>query len=521
MAAFNRRHFLKAGLAGAALAFPMIGRANGPVWGDVPASVWPGTPPDIKILEIHLLGGTAPFESFYFRPAAGVRTRGFDSEITALNWNAACPGTPSGLVSQPFANDSNGKPVSLGPFAKPFWPTHISSRMRVLVLAHDLMPHEAAIPYVTTGSRLGRPTQASTGTAVQHRYLALDQDAMNPVRVAPYSYGLLPQNTLEDALLFQMMGSIGMHGGSAKPLVLRIGTQFATFLAQLNRPGMTADDNTLLDQLRAEYRDWLRFQGSSAPEALIRDKAFRDYDISVSNLFNGPALSTLLGGLPSTIPSDANCASETATFTPHANPTRTAIQAAVNLLTRASSERPRYVQVIDAGISSNFRLPYDVHNFAHATDTGSNLWNTLSTLAGLIRDPSNPTPTDSTKLDLTDTMIVINTEFGRTPYKSIGSVPDATSEGRDHWPSAFASVLIGGPITSHGVVGSISDAPDTGGVADISYTPTDMRAALLLAMNINPFENENFAQGSLSAPFATAMDHTAAMIQLRTTILGI
>lgn len=521
MSTFTRRRFLQAGIAGTAFAVPMIGRAGGPVWGDVPPGIWPGTPPDIKILEIHLLGGTAPFESFYFRPAAGVRTRGFDAEITALNWNAACPGTPSGIASQPFANDSNGKPVSLGPFAKPFWPSHISNRMRVIVLAHDLMPHEAAIPFVTTGLRLGRPNQASTGSAVQHRYIALDEDAGNPVRVAPYSYGLLPQNTFYDSLLFQMMGSIGMHGGSAKPLVLRIGAQFATFLAQLNRPGMTANDNAMLDQLRAQYRDWLRFHALTTPENLIRDKAFRDYDIAVSNLFNGPSLSTLLGGLPSTIQTNASCASETAVFASDTNPTRAAIEVAVNLLTRPAAERPRYVHVVDSGINHRGGLPYDVHNIAHATDTGSNLWNTLTTLAGLIRDPANPTPQDPSKLDLDNTMIVLNTEFGRTPFKSNGNSPDAGSKGRDHWPSAFASVLIGGPITTKGVVGSISDAANLGGVADISYTPTDMRAALLLAMNINPFMTENFAQGSLSAPFAGAADHTAAMTQLRQTILGI
>jgi hypothetical protein len=202
------------------------------------------------------------------------------------------------------------------------------------------------------------------------------------------------------------------------------------------------------------------------------------------------------------------------------NPTRTALEAAVNLLTRPAAERPRYVHVVDAGIN-RFGLPYDVHDFAHATDTGSNLWETLTTLASFIKDPANPTAQDAVKLDLNDTMIVINTEFGRTPFKSSGNAVSAGSKGRDHWPSAFTSVLIGGPITTKAVVGSISDAANTGGVADKSYTPTDMRAALMLAMNINPFMNENFAQGSLSEPFASAASHNAAMELLRQIILGI
>ncbi len=85
MSSTTRRKFLKSVAAGSAVLsapfyFPNIVRAAGPVWGDVPSGVW-ATPPDIKILEVHLLGGMAPFESFYYRPAAGVRTRGFDSEI--------------------------------------------------------------------------------------------------------------------------------------------------------------------------------------------------------------------------------------------------------------------------------------------------------------------------------------------------------------------------------------------------------------------------------------------------------
>src|SRR5262245_11133742 len=71
----TRREFLKSVAAGsvvtgASLCCPNIVRAVG-VWGDVPSGVW-ATPPDIKILEVHLLGGMAPFESFYFRPVAGL-----------------------------------------------------------------------------------------------------------------------------------------------------------------------------------------------------------------------------------------------------------------------------------------------------------------------------------------------------------------------------------------------------------------------------------------------------------------
>lgn len=500
------------------LGFPSIVSAA-PVWGEVPPLVW-ASPPNTKILEIHLLGGMAPFESFYFRDVLGKRTRGFDTEIAALPWNGACPNTPTGIATQSFTNDSNGKAIRLGPFAKPLWPTHIASRMRVIVQSHDLMPHEAAIPYVMTGLRLGRSTQASLGCAIQHRQRVIDAAAGLPSRTFPYAYGLLPQAASLNELLFSTMGRLGAHPGYAKPLVLRIGPLFATFLAQLGRSNSSTNGDALLDQLRAQYRDKLRFHGLPDPLQLTRSAGFQNYDVAVANLLLASSLSTFLGALPSAIPNSASCASETSVFENNPNPTRTSLEAAVRLLTRPAAEAARYVHVVDSGLT-RAGLPYDVHAAGHATDTGSNLWNTLSNLARLIRNPANPTPDDANKLDLTTTMIHITTDFGRTPFKSLGDIPTSVSLGRDHWPQAFCSVLIGGPITTAGVVGSISDAADTGAIADISYTPTDVRAAMLVAMNIDPFEPENYALGQLSSVFSTAPNHTEAMIRLRQTILGV
>jgi hypothetical protein len=523
MTHLTRRELLRSATgaiaASSVVGFPAIVRAAGPVWGEVPAGVW-ATPPDLRILEIHLMGGMAPFESFYFRPDPGPQTRGFDVEIATLPWNAACPGTPapgSPLVTQLHGNDSNMSPVHLGPLAKPLWPSHLSSRMRVIVQSHDLMPHEAAIPYVMTGLRLGRSNQASLGSAIQHRYRALDADAGLPVRPEPYCYGLLPQQAGLNNLLFSMMGALGTHPGSAKPLVLRLGPTFGTFLAQLNRANSSSEADALLDQLRGQYRDRLRFQGSTSASALTRSRGFEDYDVAVSNLFRASSISTFLGALPSTIANSASCASESGTFENNPNVTRTALEAAVHLLTRPASQRARYVHVVDSGLTRQDGFPYDVHDAGNATDTGSNLWNTLSKLASLVRDPANPSPTDASKLDLDNTMIHITTEFGRTPFKSSGNSVNPASLGRDHWPAAFCSVLIGGPVVGPKVVGAISDA---GAVATTSYSPTDTRAAMLVAMGIDPFAPENYALGQLSAEFSNPpRTHLAAMTRLRDRIL--
>jgi hypothetical protein len=521
----RRRNFLKtAGLATAAVGLGSFwSRSANATWGDVPATVW-SAPPDIKVLEIHLLGGVAPFESFYYRPPAGLRTRGFDTEITNLVWNGVCANTPVGLQADgpaPFANDSNKKEILLGPFAKPLWRPDIRDHMRVVVLSHDLLPHEAAIPFVLTGLRLGNPNQASLGAAIAQRYQTLAP------RSLPYAYGLLSDTAGGGGinnLLTSTMGSFGRHPGSARPLVLKIGPGFANFINQLVRPNMSGEKDSLLDQYRAQYRDWLRYHGTGAP---TRSPAFRDYDTSVGALLQASTLSTFLSSISTAIASNSECAREpTQTFDTRPNPTKTALQAAVYLLTRPAAERARYVCVIDGGIEPRGGLPYDVHLAGHPGDTGSNLWNVFDTLASLINNPASPP--DPNKLNLSDTLIIITTEFGRTPCKSLpgplplGTTCDPGSMGRDHWPQAFVNVLIGGPITTRGVVGSISDAPELGAVADISYTPTDVHAAALVAAGINPFESETYALGQLSASLTgPTLTNEQTMINLRQTILGV
>jgi hypothetical protein len=521
MKSMTRRDFLGAAAAtaaGLALAgWPRRAHAS-PAWGDLPPGTWT-TPPDLKVLQIHLLGGVAPFESFYYQDSIGRRTRGFDTEITDLVWNTGCGSTPTGLELMPgtFGTDGLGKAIRLGPFAKPLWDRpDIRDRMRVIVQTHNLLPHEAAIPLALSGLRLGNPNQANLGAAIAHRYLAMDAEAGLPPRTLPYAYGLVSDTAGLNSLLTSMMGAVGRHPGSARPLVLKIGPGFATFITQLGRSNMSAAKDALLDQYRGQYRDWLR-QGGTGP--VTRSNGFRDYDTSAGALLNAADFSAFLGTVPTSVPTEAECARDPAlTFESRPNPTKTALQAAVFLLTRPPAERARYVCVIDSGIEPRFSLPYDVHNFNHPGDTGSNLWNTFRTLSELINDPL--AAADPDKLSLNDTLIVITTEFGRTPYKSLGGIPDATSVGRDHWPQAYTNILIGGPITSRGVAGSINDGLNELAVADLGFTPTDVHAAALLAAGISPFESENYAVGQLTGSLQ-GIDHPTTLNNLKTTLLGL
>ena len=78
---------------------------------------------------------------------------------------------------------------------------------------------------------------------------------------------------------------------------------------------------------------------------------------------------------------------------------------------------------------------------------------------------------------LDSTLVVLTTEFGRTPRIN-------TMAGRDHWPSAFSIMLAGGGLKRGAVVG----ATDKIGayVTDRPVTPPDMAATVLSALGIKP-----------------------------------
>ncbi len=78
---------------------------------------------------------------------------------------------------------------------------------------------------------------------------------------------------------------------------------------------------------------------------------------------------------------------------------------------------------------------------------------------------------------LDSTLVVLTTEFGRTPRIN-------TMAGRDHWPNAFSMMLAGGGLKKGIVVG----ATDKIGayVADRPITPPDMAATVLSALGIKP-----------------------------------
>jgi hypothetical protein len=510
-------------------------------WGHLDPGFWNGKD-RYKVLEIHLFGGMAPFESFYYRDAAGLRTRGFDKEVRELRWDAIhCKSTPrwrpQGLDTRQFSTDSRGRTIHFGPFAKALWVRpDILARTRVAVQRHALLPHEAATPLSMTGHPIGRPNLAPLGAAIQHRRAVEDRQAGRE-RVLPHSYALLPQNgAFPDLfrLVEAVQTSIGEHPGFAQPLALKIGPGFGDFIKLLDRSNLQAPTlkvDALLDQYRQQYRDRLRW---GTAQKVARSRAYTDYHTASSLLSSADTLKELLdvdtnqvGFDPISVGTDPICASETLQgFSTVSNPTRTALKLAAFLLSHKEAEKAASsVFVLDAGLVLT-SLPYDVHDENHVGVTGANLWNVLYALQDVIRDESNPRPGDDYRINLDETLIVINTEFGRTPFKSKELVVNNNSMGRDHWPSAYTATIIGGPIapalpkTGGRVIGSISDLENEQAVADIFLSPTDLRAALLLAAGVDPFERENFALGSIS-PFLKGSDHKGTRVNLRKTVYGV
>jgi hypothetical protein len=78
---------------------------------------------------------------------------------------------------------------------------------------------------------------------------------------------------------------------------------------------------------------------------------------------------------------------------------------------------------------------------------------------------------------LESTLVVVTTEFGRTPRIN-------TMDGRDHWPQAFSIVMAGGGLKNGQVIGATDKIGAT--VTDRPTTPADMAATVLTVLGIDP-----------------------------------
>ncbi|MQX37436.1 DUF1501 domain-containing protein [Roseospira navarrensis] len=494
-------------------------------WGEVPSGLMPAGFTPSRILEIHCYGAPSIWENFWVRgPSSNPDWRGFDAEMAATDW--LCPATASerptseGVVS--FGQDSLGNDIFWGPATRPLWDSGIMDRTRMVVQKHDspaIPIHEAAIPYAITGSRLGTPRHAGMGAAFQHRGMTLD-----PGRTIPHAYVLSPNNIAQFGMTDTAALATGTHPGGSRPLMVKIGGA-SDLEARLSRPGLSPARDDLLDALRGQYRDRLRRHGAMVPP--VRSAQFTAYDAAVESLYNAPGLVSLFSGGVLDVDTMPYCLKQAGDADPAdvANRPATAIDLARRLLTDPGNPA-RHVLIADGGvekIAGGSQPPYDTHAsvvssaFEQVRATNANLFNMLYHLSQAI----DPTGTDPTRINLDDTMIVINAEFGRTPRRTSYQGND---RGREHWPAGYVAILIGGPITSRAIVGGMTSNPgdSSDGTAPDGawYKPTDIRGTLLMAGGVWPFESELF--GTLDfGPQVNIGSETGNAQTIATDILGL
>jgi hypothetical protein len=499
----RRRDLLRAGGAlGAGLA---LGRsAWAAPWGQAPAGreglLLPEGVRAESMLEVFLYGGMSTWEGFYVNPEYGkpddpnpaLRNQQwylFDRDHGSVFRDNCGLDESEWLV--PWLSDSAGNLIHLGPLVAPFRNRpDLLARMRVVVMSHDLEPHEAAIPLGLSGFRLGNPRLCGMGAHIQ-RYL-LDRDSTG--RVIPYSYVFTPDGAFFTDNL-QAADTVGLHPGSARPLRIKVGDSY-DLPTQLER-GVLGDAAPQVDALHAWYRSRMatRYSTGGVP---IRSRALTDHDFALEVLANVDALKTVIDE-DLLLPFASTYCKDTST-----NLTGMSIEAAVQLLTHPDTPAG-YCNVIDGGlIMADGGGAFDTH-FSHLQTQARNANATLQELANRINEPGEGDPA---KLDLDKTVVYLSSEFGRTPYLQGGG------NGTNHFPYGYVSVILGGPITSDesGIVGSIG--PD--GVAVDYVTPSDVRVALLASMGIYPFTHESFAVGDVTG----ASDEELALIWATEHILG-
>lgn len=529
----KRRSFIKAAgsataVAGAGvfsiLKYPRGAKAAG--WGTWPddkaAALLPAELQAKSILELHVNGGMSMFDTFYSVPewgGQGTENRFlwvFDQSVAGVAPDSTLQGRwdqcgYNGDLTAPMGiTDGGNANVQLGPWAWPFRARpDVLARMRIVVTRHNVVAHEGANPLSFTGLALGNPRLAGLGTPIQ-RYFSENADAPGGggTRAAPYSYVLYPAGYKPFNAI--AASAVGSHPGASRPLVVSVepNSELSNLLARA-----AIDNPAALDQAvefyRSTYEARLRAAGHSAA---ARSPARENYEFSVFAREHAPELTSILSEdqfAPITPPGDVCGTPQTAALNMPAMQARLA----ASLLTRAE-DAARYVLWIDAGINPSTTGGHDVHNFSILSNS-DNLPRTFEALLDNIVDPFAPQAGDENRINLDDTMVVINTEFGRTPERQ------GVTVGTNHHPEGYVQLFIGGPMQAsgnldghaHSIYGHITEAE---GAAEVFASPAQGRMMMLQAMGIYPFSGQSY-----NVAEAKAIDELEGATMIRDELLGI
>jgi hypothetical protein len=474
----RRRTFLGlvGGASAAAIAGPYLIRRAHAQFGAFPGGTEAVTLPEgvraKRVLEVFLYGGLSQWETLYFVRNYGTPT---DAQYpnqqyyTYASSNATmltrC-GTASFDTQRPFATDALGAMVEIGPFADRLWARpDVVDRMRIVVQKHTLEPHEAAVPQALTGRPVGQPTAAGLGAHVQRARL---ESGATPDRASPHSYVFATGGISSDNVA--AAAAAGVHPGSARPLLIKTdnASTFTSLLGRSTVGSARANHDALISAYTDQYNSRLTWPTGKR----VRSARTDDFEVAFTNTKHVDAISAVLTTDLFATQGGTVCQTSKTRDIPLIG-----LSAAAKLLTHPT-EPASYVCVSDIGLyEASGGGGYDTHT-DNARDTATNFDNMLKSLLAIINAPGETNPN---KLDLDDTLIILNTEFGRTP-RAQGTT------GRNHHPYGYVTAFIGGPTTK-GVSGAIGP----NGVADMYASPAQNRIAALLGLGIWPFSQEAFA----------------------------
>jgi hypothetical protein len=494
----KRREFLRGAslVAAAAGGATLLGERRAEAFGEIPAGAEGAAVPAAQraenILEIFLYGGVSQYESFYCLDGYGQGDSSgwwlFYSSGDVQKAVQSCG--IQGPLLEPFATDGNGNLAKLGPYVMPLRQRpDLTARMRVAITAHDLEPHEGAIPLALAGRPLGHPALAGLGAHIQRYYLDHDDQ---PGR-APYSYLLLsgglgfPSDNVRSAT------AIGMHPGAARPLGIKVDA--ASDLTSLLARGTVGQNRAAYDKLMAGHLD--RYNARLTPPGAagaLRSPRVLDLAAAADSITHADAIASVLDPSLFDNVGGSECGDANGT-----DATTMSLKVATHLLTHPTAPA-RYVCVVDGGLQlADGGGGYDTHGECSHTQA-RNLGHLLKTLTSLINTPGEGDPN---KLDLDKTMIILTTEFGRTP------TAQGNGKGRNHWPYGYPIVFLGGPAQK-GVFGACgADARALPGAS----SPQENRIAALLALGIWPFAQESYNVSDV--PGATDEKSAATLVKQR------
>jgi len=389
--------------------------------------------------------------------------------------------------------------IHLGPGCEPLvrpldGGTRLIDRLRVIATGHGLAPHQPAQRYMVQG---GTNTTANSRTAGIGAAIARSTNLG--------SYVFYDSSKGSSSRVAEFSSKPGRHGGTFAPTAIPFDDP--TVVEHLLK-ARYANRDAMRNHYSAAYESRLVFgmTGTPASSQVARARSFEAYEDALAAAQSSPNYVDALSYLTN---SGGN--------TSWSNGTRRAIQASCAMLSQGLSN---YCCVCDGGQD----WPYDTHTtnsfLDHAGITTRHVLNVMRTLHEQVNEGT---------LDLSDTVVVLNTEFGRN-FNEDGETP-----GSNHSWKGFAVGVLGGPVTE-GDGAVVGDLPFTsadddfeveysnpalaqgGLVSGQPISSTDIRSAVLVAAGVHPFQEDVYKTQEANLPELTSPDDGAD--QLAKLIFG-